>query len=98
MANTYTQLYIHVVFATKRRGEIDIPEEHREEVEKYLCGIAKNLKCHPIAIYCNPDHLHFLYSQPPSASVSDVVRDLKTFSSRFINEKNLTKGHFEWQS
>ncbi len=99
MANTYTQLYVHAVFAAKNMRIVSIPEINRERVEKYICGIAKNVKCSPIEIYCNPDHLHFLFGIHPAIAVSDAMRDIKSFSSRFINENNLAQGgHLEWQT
>lgn len=41
MANTYTQIYIHVVFAVQGRQNL-IPKEHKEELHKYITGIVKN--------------------------------------------------------
>ena len=96
MANTYTQLYVHLVFAVKGRLNL-IVENHREELEKYICGIISNKKSKPLAIYCNPDHTHILIGLHPSVSISDVARDIKANSSRFINEKKWIKGKFNWQ-
>lgn len=96
MANTYTQLYIHLVFAVKGRQNL-ISEIHREELEKYICGIISNKKSKPLAIYCNPDHTHILMGIHPSVSVSDISRDIKANSSKFINEKKWIKGKFNWQ-
>ncbi len=52
----------------------------------------------PIAIYCNPDHTHLPVSIKPVNSIAGFVRDIKSFSSRYINENRLVKGHFEWQT
>jgi len=71
MANTYTQLYIQIVFAVKGKQNL-ISERIREPIEKYICGIIKNKKSKPLAIYCNPDHLHVLIGLHPSVSVSDI--------------------------
>jgi REP element-mobilizing transposase RayT len=99
MANTYTQLFTQAVFAVKKsHTAVLIPDTQRERIEKYICGIAANIQCKPIAIYCNPDHLHFLFSQHPTVSISDAMRDIKSFSTRFINENKLTTEHFEWQT
>ena len=54
MPNTYTQIYIQVVFATKGR-DIKIKSEVRDEIEKYICGIFSNKKQKVLAIYANPD-------------------------------------------
>lgn len=96
MANTYTQLYVHIIFAVRGRQNL-ISEKHREELEKYICGIITNKNSKPLAIYCNPDHTHILIGINPSVSVSDIARDIKANSSKFINEKKWIAGKFNWQ-
>lgn len=96
MANTYTQMYVQIVFAVKGRDNL-IREKHRDELEKYICGIINNKKSKPLAIYCNPDHIHILIGLHPTSSVSDLTRDIKANSSKFINEKKLLSGKFNWQ-
>ena len=97
MANSYSQLYVQMVFAVKNRQSLIFPE-NRDRIEKYICGIGSNIKCQPISIYCNPDHTHLLVSIKPVVCIADAIRDIKSFSSRFINENRLVKGHFEWQT
>ncbi len=70
---------------------------NRDEIEKYICGIILNKKSKPLAIYCNPDHIHILIGLHPAISVSDLTRDIKSNSSKFINEKNWVAGKFCWQ-
>jgi len=96
MPNTYTQMHIHVIFTVKGRQNL-IQENHREELEKYICGIIKNKNCKTLAIYCNPDHTHILIGLHPSVSVSDLIRDIKSFSSKFINANTWINGIFRWQ-
>jgi REP element-mobilizing transposase RayT len=96
MANTYTQLYVQIVFAVQGRGNL-IPENHREELEKYICGIINNKKSKPLAIYCNPGHIHILIGLHPTNAVSDLTRDIKANSSKFINDQRWLKGKFNWQ-
>src|SRR5690606_30483115 len=93
---TFTQMYVQVIFAVKGRGNL-ISEIHREEIEKYICGIINNSKSKPIAIYCNPDHVHILIGMNPSLPLSDLVRDIKANSSRWINQKRWTNPQFRWQ-
>jgi REP element-mobilizing transposase RayT len=97
MANSFTQLYVQMVFAVKNRESL-IFGENKDKIEKYICGIASNIKCNPIKIYCNPDHLHFLVSIKPVVCIADAIRDIKASSSRFINENRLMKKRFEWQT
>lgn len=96
MANTYTQMYVQIVFAVEHRANL-IAEAHRDEIEKYICGAISNKKSKPLAIYCNPDHTHILLGLHPTVSVSDLTRDIKANSSKFINEKKWLRGKFNWQ-
>ncbi|PTN05309.1 IS200/IS605 family transposase [Mangrovibacterium marinum] len=96
MANTYTQLIVQIVFAVYGKQNL-IAEKHRERLEKYICGTITNKKSKPLAIYCNPDHTHILVGINPSTSVSDLARDIKANSSRWINEERLVVGKFGWQ-
>ena len=96
MANTYTQIFVQIVFAVKGRMNL-ISNNHRDEIEKYICGIINNKNSKPLAIYCNPDHIHVLIGLHPSISVSDITRDIKANSSKFINEKRWIPGKFYWQ-
>ena len=96
MANTYTQIYIHVVFAVEGRQSL-IPPERNDELQKYIAGIVSGQKQKLIAINNMPDHLPLLVGLRPDSSLSDLVRDVKAGSSKFINEKRWVKGRFSWQ-
>ncbi|HTL81082.1 MAG TPA: IS200/IS605 family transposase, partial [Bacteroidia bacterium] len=96
MANTYTQILLHVVFAVKYR-ESRIKEENREELQKYITGIIQNRGHKLLAIYCMPDHIHILVSIKPDVLIADLVRDIKTGSTKFINESGWIKEKFAWQ-
>jgi putative transposase len=97
MANTYTQITIQVVFAVKHR-ECIIQKNHRAELYKYMSGIISNKNHKLLAINGVGDHVHILFGLNPSIALSDIVRDIKNNSSRFINEKKWLPGHFEWQT
>lgn len=96
MANTYTQIYIQYVFVVKGRDNM-IQECFREELQKYITGIIKNQGHLPITIYCMPDHTHVLIGLNPKQSISDLARDIKANSSRWINEHKFTNCRFNWQ-
>lgn len=96
MANTYSQIYIQVVFAVAGR-ENAIRREWRDELYKYITGIVKSRKQKMISIGGVEDHIHILLGIKPDISLSDLVRDIKANSSRFINEKSLAFGYFRWQ-
>ena len=96
MANTYTQIYIHIVFAVEGRQNL-IPPEHNDELQKFITGIVSAQKQKLIAINNMPDHLHMLIGLRPDSSLSDLVRDIKAGSSKFIKEKRWVAGRFSWQ-
>ena len=93
MANTYSQMYVQIVFAVLGRANV-ITEIYRTELEKYICGIITNNKCKPLAVFCNPDHTHILIGMHPTISVSDLTRDIKAGSSKFVNNKKWVMGKF----
>ncbi len=97
MANTYTQLTIHIVFAVKHR-EYTIKKQYRPELFKYITGIITNKNHKLLAINGVSDHVHILFGLNPTVALSDIVRDIKNNSSKFINEEQWMPGHFEWQS
>ncbi len=96
MANTYSQIYIHIVFTVKYREQL-IKKEHREALHKYIAGIISKRQQKLLAIFAMPDHVHILVGLTPDKSISDLVRDIKSASSKFISENNWVKGKFEWQ-
>jgi len=96
MPNTYSQLYVQIVFAVKRRQNL-ISKNNREELHKYITGIVQNREQKMLAIFCMPDHIHIFVNIKPSISISDLVRDIKANSTKFINESNWIKGKFNWQ-
>ena len=96
MANTYTQIYIHIVVVVKGRQNLK-HKKWRDNLYKYICGIA-NAKEHKIfAIGGVEDHMHILVSMKPHKALSDLVRDMKANSARWINENKLVIGKFQWQ-
>lgn len=97
MANTYSQLYIQIVFAVKGRQNLIAPQ-WKDELYKYITGIISNEGQKLIVINGMPDHVHILIGLKPNKSISDLVRDIKANSSRLINEKRWIKGKFEWQT
>ena len=96
MSNTYTQIYIHIVFAVKGRQCL-IPKEHKAELHQYIIGIIRKKNQTLIQINSMPDHVHILVGTTPDTTISHLVRDIKAHSSKFINKKRWVVGRFEWQ-
>ncbi len=96
MANTYTQIYLQVVFAVQGRASI-IPKAQQEELHKFITGVVTNRSQKLIAINSMPDHVHLLVGLKADCALSDLVRDVKAASSKLINERHWVVGRFAWQ-
>lgn len=96
MANTYTQINIHAVFSVKGRENM-ITSQFKDELFQYISGILNNNKQFSLAVNGHRDHVHLFFELHPSTSVSDIMRIVKTNSSKWINEKKFVKGKFQWQ-
>ncbi len=95
MADTYTQLYVHIVFAVKGRDTL-IPKDRKTELHQYITGIVTNRKQKMVQINSMPDHVHILVGMTPDIALSDLVRDIKVSATKFINQKRWVMGQFRW--
>jgi REP element-mobilizing transposase RayT len=93
---TFTQMYVQLVFAVKKR-DAALKEDFRERVFEYMSGIVSNLKHKSIIINGTSNHVHILFGLNPSVSFSDTVHDIKRSSSLFINNEKLCPCRFSWQ-
>jgi putative transposase len=96
MANTYSQINIHCVFAVKGRDNIII-KTFRDELHSYMSGILKNDGSFPLAVGGWLDHVHVFFELPVTMDVSKQLSMLKSVSSKWINDNRLVKGKFQWQ-
>ena len=94
MANTFSQIYIQVVFAVKGRRNL-IHENIREDVNKYISGIITAKGQKSIIVNGRPDHIHAFIGLKPNMAISDLVRDIKNNSTNYINDNKLIKGKFQ---
>jgi putative transposase len=97
MAHTLTNLIIHAVFSTKGR-ERAIDAELKERLMPYIGGIVAELQGKTLAGNAMPDHVHLLLRLPAIASLSDMMRVVKTNPSRWIHETWPNRRTFGWQT
>jgi putative transposase len=91
MADTYSRVLLHCIFSTKNR----LPRIlEPEKLWSYLRGIARNRKTDALAIGGTANHVHMLVALPRDITISNLMRDLKANSSRYLNEK---RRGFAWQ-
>ncbi|MDD4149316.1 MAG: IS200/IS605 family transposase [Bacteroidales bacterium] len=96
MANTYTQIYIQIIFAVKGREAMILPN-WEEELYKYITGIVQNKKQKMLAINGISNHIHFFIGFKPDCCLSDLVREIKKSSNSFIKDSGFCKSAFHWQ-
>ena len=97
MAQTLAKILLHLVFSTKERRPFLRDVDLRKEVHCYLGGILTQLDCQPLAIGGIEDHVHLLLAQSRTATVADLVKELKRGSSVWIKNKASEMTGFAWQ-
>ena len=97
MANTYSKIYLHLIFATKNRDNA-IPPTWEKRLHTYISGIISNNDHMPIEIGGTSSHIHILIGYNINQLIPDLMRDIKSSSSRYANENRMIKCRFAWQS
>jgi len=96
MPHTYTNLLTHIIFSTKDRAPV-IGTELRPRLHAYMGGVVRELGATPLIINGVADHIHLLVGLPPVLSISEMLRVLKTNSSRWVHVE-MSQRAFGWQS
>ncbi|QDV27103.1 IS200/IS605 family transposase [Aureliella helgolandensis] len=96
MSSTHTNLLFHIVYSTKYRRNI-INVDIRKRLYEYIGGILRENKGTLLEIGGMPDHVHLLAKLSPSFAISDVLRLVKTNSSKWVNETFAMNSPFAWQ-
>jgi REP element-mobilizing transposase RayT len=96
MANTYTQIHVHAVFAVQNRLSL-IQKQWQDELYQYITGIITNNGHKLLQIGGMHDHVHILFGMRPTQSLSELMQYIKGSSSLWINTKRLVRGKFAWQ-
>jgi putative transposase len=96
MAHTYSQIYIHVIFAVKHRDAL-IHQDWEEELFKYITGIVQNKGQKMLAINGTQNHIHIFVGVKPDCRISDFVREIKKSSNTYVKENKFTRFQFRWQ-
>jgi REP element-mobilizing transposase RayT len=97
MPHTFASLLVHVVFSTKDRAP-ELSPELSARLFPYMGGIVRVLKAAAMIVNGPADHVHALLSVPPAASLADLIRVLKTNSSRWVHEQYPERRRFAWQA
>jgi REP element-mobilizing transposase RayT len=94
MPQSFSAVYIHLVFSTKERRPFLRDSATREALHAYMGGISSTLDCPPIIIGGIEDHVHVLARFGRTITQADWVKELKRISNLWLKEK---KNSIEWQ-
>lgn len=97
MAHTFINLNIHLIFSTKNRDALLTPDL-QARLFPYMTSIVRNLGGVSLSLDRPADHVHMLLSMPATLCLSDLVRDIKANSSKWIHEEIPGYGDFGWQT
>jgi REP element-mobilizing transposase RayT len=97
MAQSLSNVLLHIVFSTKNRQPwIDVDIE--EELFKYIAGTCHNLGCPSHKIGGADDHIHIACSLARTMAISKLLEEIKTSSSKWMKTKGDEYAEFAWQN
>lgn len=72
---------VHIIFVTKYRKKLFMSSKRADDVKQFLYDVAKKYGYTVIQMETDKDHVHILLEYSPKVSVSDIVRQLKQYST-----------------
>ncbi len=96
MSQSFTNLLYHIIFSTKERLPIIMPE-CQPRLYDYIGGIIRGTGGISLGIEGTEDHVHVLAKLRPDRSLSDVLRDLKANASGWMHDVFPDIRDFSWQ-
>jgi putative transposase len=97
LPHSLSHMLVHIIFSTKDRQRLIRPEV-REELHRYLAGIAKNHDSPAMIIQSVDDHVHVLLLLSKNNTLAKLVEEIKTGSSKWIKTQGQLYQGFHWQS
>jgi len=97
VAATFTNLLFHIIFSTKGRRPL-VTSALRSELDRYIGGIVHNNGGVLLEAGGMPDHTHLVTMLRADTSIAEMVRLVKSNSSKWTNERCLINEPFAWQT
>ncbi len=97
VAQSYVNLLYHVVFSTRGREPL-IVEALQPRLYAYIGGIVRKQGGVPLAVNGTEDHVHLFAKLRQDRALSDMVRDLKAYSSGWMHKVFPDLKDFTWQN
>jgi len=96
MPQSLAQIYVHLVFSTKARVSL-IPSAIKPRLHAYLAGTLNAIDCPAVQVGGMPDHVHILFRLSRTVTISDLVKNAKVESSKWMKDE-CGMGDFAWQA
>ncbi|MCL2041532.1 MAG: IS200/IS605 family transposase [Bacteroidales bacterium] len=96
MAQSLSQVYVHIVFSTKHRHPL-IDDNISEELWAYIGGICNGLECQPFRVGGHDDHVHICCQLSRKITQMKLLEEVKKASSKWIKTKGRRYSNFYWQ-
>ena len=96
MPQSLSNVFVHIVYSTKKRQRW-LTDEICFELYPYISTILKNSNCHPYEVGGMADHVHILCTLPKTTTISDLIKEIKISTSKLIKSKNDKYNDFFWQ-
>ena len=97
MPKSFNRIWIHSIWSTKHRLPL-IEPKNENIIHDFIKNELREMGCPVGAVNGMSDHVHCLFLLSPNKSVSEVIKQIKGSSSHFINQNNLSKIRFSWQT
>jgi putative transposase len=97
MAQSLAKLYVHLIFSTKNR-QPNLADDIRPDLHDYFGGILRDLACPAIEVNTEPDHAHILLLLARTATLSEVVANVKRGSTTWLKSHGGAYSEFHWQA
>jgi REP element-mobilizing transposase RayT len=97
MPGTYTQILLHIVYSTKHR-EPWITSDVAERLYPYIGGIIRAEKGLLYDIGGIADHVHLYVRWRPDATISNLLKTVKSRSSLWVHQTFPQLAEFAWQA
>jgi putative transposase len=96
MAQTLVSNYVHIIFSTKNREAI-IDDDLEKELFEFIGTVCKQNECDPVIVGGHVDHIHVLCKLSKKITLVELVKKIKSYSSKWIKTKSEKNSNFYWQ-
>jgi len=97
MPHSFNKIWIHAIWSTKNRIPL-INSRVENRIHHFISEQLREHGCPVRIINGMPEHIHCLFHLNPQKSIAEIIKQIKGSSSHFINQNNLIKDKFAWQT